>query len=68
MDEVAIRRAIHARYKAKAAETRQLGRENGQLKECIRWLESLIEEQRYIVKLAEQVLGLTDAPPSAAAP
>jgi predicted ArsR family transcriptional regulator len=58
VDEIEIRRAIHARYKAKTAEARELTRENGQLKERIRWLESVIEEQGYIVKLAEQVLGL----------
>ena len=68
MDEIEIRRAVHARYKAKAAEARELAREIGQLKERISWLESLLEQQRYIVSLAEQALGLTDAPPSASAP
>jgi hypothetical protein len=68
MDEIEIRRAIHARYKEKSADARGLAAENARLKGRIAWLESVIADQRYIVELAEQVTGLRDSPPSASAP
>ena len=58
MDEIEIRRAIHARYKAKCLEARELIAENEGLRAQIRQLEFTVDGQRYIVKLAEQVLGL----------
>lgn len=60
--------AVHARYKAKCAELRETERERRRLAAYAADLERVIEEQRYIVSLAEQALGLTAAPPSAAAP
>lgn len=68
MDEREIRRAIHARYKAKSAEARGLIAENGRLKARVRQLESMIADQAFIVELSEQVIGLRDSPPSASGP
>jgi ribosomal protein L23 len=68
VDELEIRRAIHARYKAKCLEVRELIAENAGLRAQVRQLEFTIDGQRAYVELAEQVLGLTDAPPSADAP
>lgn len=68
MDEIQIRRAIHARYKAKSAEVRALIAENGRLAARVRELEWVIAEQGYIVELSEQVIGLRDSPPAVSGP
>lgn len=58
MDEAEVRRTIHARYKAKCAELRELQAENARLAGRVRQLEDMIKMQGEIVALAEQVLGL----------
>jgi hypothetical protein len=68
VDELEIRRAVRARYKARCREVRALIAECGRLKAQVAELEFLAVEQRRLVELAEQVLGLRDAPPAAAAP
>jgi hypothetical protein len=68
MSEIDIRRAIHRRYKAKCLEVRELIAEREGLRAQVRQLEFTIGEMRAYAELAEQVIGLRDAPPSADAP